>query len=240
MLHCSLAHGGVWRGLAARFEDDFSFEAPDFPSHGRSAVWDRQGSYHDACTAVAKAALGPEPIDVIGHSFGATVALRLALEVPERVRSLVLIEPVFFAVAMADDPNFSNDLKEMSKLLAAGDREGATRAFLERWGGGLPWEAMPAETRNDMVSRIEVIPDAAPALFGDSAGMLARRRLQALEIPVLLLRGSRSPEVTGTINSGLQRRLPNAQARVIDGGSHMLPISHPKDCAAEMGQFWGL
>ena len=240
MLHCSLAHGGAWRGLAAQFESDFSFEAPDFLSHGRSAFWDGQGSYHEACTALAKRYLGSQPIDVIGHSFGATVALRVALEAPESVRSLVLIEPVFFAVAMADDPDFVNDLNEMSALLAAGDRRGATKAFLARWGGGLPWEAMPAETQQDMASRIQVIPDAAPALFEDSAGMLAEGRLQALEIPVLLLRGSRSPKVTETINTGLQRRLPNAEARVIAGGSHMLPISHPKDSAAEMRRFWGL
>ena len=35
------------------------------------------------------------------HSFGATVALRLATLFPDRVRSLTLVEPVFFAAAKA-------------------------------------------------------------------------------------------------------------------------------------------
>lgn len=56
---------------------------------------------------IARAALGA-PVDVIGHSFGATVALRLALERPELVRSLVLVEPVLFAAAKAaEDPRFA-------------------------------------------------------------------------------------------------------------------------------------
>lgn len=239
MLHCSLAHGGAWRGLAGRFEDDFTFAAPDFPSHGRSAVWGRQGSYHGACTEMAKSFLGDEPVDLIGHSFGATVALRLALEAPAQVRSLVLIEPVFFAVALADDPAFVSDMSALEAVLASEGRHAATREFLSQWGDGLPWEMMPKETQDDMASRIEVILDAAPALYEDTAGMLAEGRLQALDLPVLLLRGSASPAVTETVNAGLARRISGAQTGVIEGAGHMAPISHPKECAALMSGFWG-
>lgn len=244
MLHCSLAHGGAWRGLAGAFEAEFTFAAPDLPSHGRSAVWDRQGSYHDACTAAAAAHLtaqpNDQPIDIVGHSFGATVALRLAVERPDRVRSLVLIEPVLFAVAVADDPNFVSNMNGLRDILAREGRRAATKAFLQEWGGGLPWEKMPEATRADMAGRIEVIPDAAPALYQDEAGLLAEGRLQALDMPFLLIRGAASPAVVETIHSGLIRRIPGAEGAVIAGAGHMLPISHPKDCAAVMGRFWGL
>jgi lipase len=240
MLHCSLAHGGAWRGLSAQFEGKFTFDAPDFLSHGRSAMWDGKGSYHDACTAVAKSFLSDEPIDLVGHSFGATVALRLALDAPERVRSLVLIEPVFFAVALADDPDFVSDMSALEEVLTNEGRHAATKAFLGQWGGGLPWAMMPKETQDDMASRIQVIIDAGPALYEDTAGMLAAGRMQALDIPVLLLRGGQSPHVVETINTGLARRIPAAQTGVIEGAGHMAPISHPKECSARMRAFWNL
>jgi len=240
MLHCSLAHSGAWRGLAKAFEAEFTFAAPDFLSHGRSAFWDGQGSYHDACTEVAKSFLGDEPVDIIGHSFGATVALRLALEAPALVRSLVLIEPVFFAVALEDDPEFVSGVEAFRTLLAEEGRYTATREFLGEWGGGLPWDMMPKDTQDDMASRIEVIPDAAPALYGDTAGMLVEGRLQSLQMPVLLVRGDTSPNVIKTINAGLARRIPGAQSAVIAGAGHMAPISHAKDCAGETRRFWAL
>ena len=64
-----------------------------------------------------------DPIDVIGHSFGATVALRLAVEQPEKVRSLTLIEPVFFAVAGQDVP---------ASLVAAQPYRDALQAALDK------------------------------------------------------------------------------------------------------------
>jgi lipase len=51
-----------------------------------------------------------QPVDVIGHSFGGTVALRLAVERPDLVRSLVLIEPVFVAALLADRPDLKDAL----------------------------------------------------------------------------------------------------------------------------------
>jgi pimeloyl-ACP methyl ester carboxylesterase len=69
----------------------------DLPGHGRSAPW-AGTDYHSDATAVA-AALLHGPTHIIGHSFGATVALRLAVERPDLVSRVTLIEPVMFAAA---------------------------------------------------------------------------------------------------------------------------------------------
>ena len=75
----------------------------DLPGHGRSPDWDGVVEYQHLSTQIA-ASFVIEPVDLIGHSFGATVALRLAVEQPQKLRSLTLIEPVFFAVAARDAP----------------------------------------------------------------------------------------------------------------------------------------
>jgi pimeloyl-ACP methyl ester carboxylesterase len=116
----------------------------DLPGHGRSADWDGISDYQSLSTQIAGNFI-TDPIDVIGHSFGATVALRLAVEQPEKVRSLILIEPVVFAVAGQDVPArlvvaqpYRNALQA---ALDKGDYLAATRALVEVWGDGTQWEA---------------------------------------------------------------------------------------------------
>ena len=102
-IHCTLAHSGAWRGVGEALEDEISLLCFDLPSHGKSGDWDGKGNLHDVATDMARSLL-TEPMDVIGHSFGATIGLRLAIESPELVRSLTMIEPVYFAAALVDDP----------------------------------------------------------------------------------------------------------------------------------------
>ena len=75
-IHCSLAHSGAWRGVGAALSDELTLRAFDLPMHGRSGDWDGQGNIHDVATDMALSLL-EAPMDLIGHSFGATVALRL-------------------------------------------------------------------------------------------------------------------------------------------------------------------
>jgi pimeloyl-ACP methyl ester carboxylesterase len=236
-LHCTLAHSGAWRGLAAGLSDT-TFVAPDMLSHGRSPDWDGQGDFQDRSVAATEHLLEPD-MDLIGHSFGATVALRLAVAHPERVRSLTLIEPVFFAVAIQDAPDLladhDADAGPFVDALRAGDAALGARLFNRMWSNGGPrWPDLPEPLRAAMTRGIHVVPACRSAIYDDLAGMLAPGVLDQLQIPCLLLRGSETHPVIGAVNDGLARRLPDAENVVIDGAGHMLPISHPKEAAASL------
>ena len=94
-----LVHGmgsdhSTWRSTASMLRRaGRTVVAPDLRGHGRSAhTGDYSlGSFADDLLAVVDD-LGVEQADVIGHSLGAHSALRLAMEHPSRVRSLVLEE----------------------------------------------------------------------------------------------------------------------------------------------------
>ena len=79
-LHCALASGRALEGLAAHLPEA-TLTTFDMPGHGRSPDWPGGGGdYQGVCAAFAAGMLGREgSAHVIGHSFGATVALRLAL-----------------------------------------------------------------------------------------------------------------------------------------------------------------
>lgn len=237
-LHCTLAHSGAWRGLAGLMGDAVTLVTPDLLSHGRSPDWDGQGDFQDRCADGVAHLLEPD-MDIIGHSFGATVALRLAVAHPERVRSLTMIEPVFFAVALRDAPELvaTHEVEAIpyTEALAAGDDALAARLFNRMWSDSGPrWPDMPEATRAAMTRAIHVVPAQQPSLFDDRPGMLKPGVLDRVTAPVLLLRGSQTHPAIAVVNDGLARRLPDATSVVIEGAGHMLPISHPGETAVEL------
>lgn len=213
--------------------------APDLVGHGRGPSHDAGRDYHDHCTAVALEHLPKTPCHLIGHSFGATVALRLALEHPDRVASVTLFEPVLFA-AVRGQPGWQRHRDTMAglgPLFAAGDLEAAATLFLSEWGGGVPFADMPAAQRSYMAARIWVVPESAPALEEDRAEILLR--LGMLRCPALLIEGDRSPPVIAEIQTALAAAIPDARRSIIAGAGHMAPLTHSAKVAAEVGHFIG-
>ncbi|MFQ6553992.1 alpha/beta fold hydrolase [Aestuariibius insulae] len=236
-IHCSLASGGIWKPLIEALQHP----APvlvELPGHGQAPDWDQDMDYHDQAVDLALSCLPSEPVDIVGHSFGATVALRLALDWPERVQSLILIEPVFFAAAReAGDPAYEAHRQAFQPFLEAienGNQAAAAREFTEIWGGGAPWNSLPDAQKKYFADRIHLIPAGAPAIEEDRAGLLADGRLEALAIPVTLIEGERSPAVIPAIHAELARRLPRADRLTIKGAGHMLPVSHTRQLAARL------
>ncbi|WP_241525697.1 alpha/beta fold hydrolase [Pseudophaeobacter leonis] len=244
-VHCSLAHSGAWRWLASQMEAEITLTAFDMYAHGRSPDWtgaaDFQTANVDAGLGLLEAEAGP--VDLIGHSFGATVALRMVQARPERVNSLALIEPVLFAVTRLEAPEAQAALEAeeapFSQLYAAGDVEGATRFFNRMWGTGKPkWNEMPEQARAAMVRAMQVVPQSFDTLYLDDKGVLLPGALDPVAMPVLLLSGGESQPVMPLINEGLARRLTDARAIVVPQAGHMLPITHASETASLLRAFW--
>ncbi|MDX5413182.1 MAG: alpha/beta hydrolase [Rhodobacterales bacterium] len=244
LIHCSLGHAGGWARMAAALDDVITGIAYDLPGHGRSADWDGVSDIQGISTAMAVDLITDKargPVDVIGHSFGGTVALRLAVERPELVRSLTLIEPVLFSIAAADRPDLKvgedPNMIRYRAALQAGDLEGAAEAFTTVWGDGRGWDQMPDSQRKAMTARIHLIEAGNPGIYGDVAGMLSGRKLERIACPLLLIRGGDSPEAIAAINDGLARRIPQARQLVLPGAGHMAPMTHPAEVAKAVRDF---
>lgn len=243
-LHCTLAFGGAWGGVARALGDVMTFVAPDMPSHGKSVDWDGISDFGDTYFEAASGLLDPDqPMDVIGHSFGAATALRIAVEHPAKLRSLSLFEPVFFAVALADDPDALNAhdarAQPVFDLIKTGDFEAAARAFNRMWSDGAKWDDLPERTRAAMTRAIHVVPDNNGFLYKDTCGLLAPGGLNSVEVPTLLMRGEHALPAVVATNDGLARRM-GADQCVISGAGHMAPITHPVAVADAIRDHLGL
>lgn len=242
LIHCSLAHSGAWNGVARCLDARLQMRAFDLPGHGRSDEWSGDRDMQDMAVAMAADVIGDDgPMDIIGHSFGATVALRLAIERPDLVRSLVLIESVFMAAALADEPDMREFhptvMGDYEAAVARGDREAAARAFLREWGDGQPWDSLPAAQRAFFTQRIHLIEANQDSILRDTPGLLEKGLIEKVTAPTLLIRGGDSSAYMAPIHAAIARRMRDVRSIAIPGAGHMVPITHPKEVAEKIAAF---
>lgn len=237
MVHCALAHSGAWKGVAGFLSASHECRAFDLPGHGRSGAWDGQGIYQDTvCQQMREMIADWEaPVDLVGHSFGATACLRIAATSPELVRRLVLVEPVFFTAAARADPVYAEAERARPNAVRDGfeakDYRAAAISFLRDWGVGQPWEAMTPDQQDLFVEQMKLVEAIFVTNNGDPDGMLADGLVARLAHPTLLIDGGASPEASHRIVMALDDLIPVSRVESVPGAGHMVPITH----AAQVG-----
>lgn len=235
-LHCTMAHSGAWRGLAEAMGDVVTIHAVDMPNHGKSADWDGSGDFQQRVVDGAAAHL-TRPMDVIGHSFGATVALRLAVDYPQLVRTVTLIEPVYFAFVRDCHPEIlaaeQAEAGEFHQALREGDDLRAARLFNGGWGnaGGPSFDDLPPQAQQAMARGVRIVPACSPSIIADCHGLTAPGALDSAAMPAMLLRGAGTIEIVRLTNAEIAARLPDAVDLAVEGAGHMVPLTHPQQVA---------
>ncbi|HZJ70326.1 MAG TPA: alpha/beta fold hydrolase, partial [Planctomycetota bacterium] len=137
-LHSNASSSSQWRGLMELLAPRFRVLAPDSYGAGKSPEWpsDREIRLADEVELIEPVLRDAgSPLTLVGHSYGAAVALRAALDRPERVRALVLYEPTLFALIDADapPPNAADGIRQAvadtALALERSDRNRAAEAF---------------------------------------------------------------------------------------------------------------
>lgn len=235
-LHCALASGAAWRGVAAQLPD-WEMVCPDLPGHGRAPDWDAAQDFQTQALDLVLAAVGEGPMHVVGHSFGATLALRLLVERPGMVRSLALVEPVMFAAANRDAlSDYRADMVSFGQAMAEGRAEDAARLFHGVWGGNRRFDTLPESARDAMTGRIGLIEAQEPSIVTDVHGILSR--LPVADVPpVLIVTRKRPTGIVAAIAEGLSDRMPKARMAEL-GRGHMIPMEEPEALAALLRDHW--
>jgi pimeloyl-ACP methyl ester carboxylesterase len=230
-LHCSGSSARQWDPIAAALAPRFSVVSPELLGYGDRGGWPAGAEVTlDDEAAALRRWIGREGVHLFGHSYGGAVALQIALRWPALVRSLVLYEPVRFAL-LSRDPRTAED---GAAIVAVGRRIGADVArgaldeaagrFVDYWSGDGAWQRLAPRRRQALAQRMPKVRAEFEALFADP---VPAEEYGRLAMPVRLIGGSRSPRPARRVLDLLAERLPQATRVVLDGVGHMGPIEAP-------------
>ena len=196
---------------------------------------------HAADAAALLDRLGLRRAHIAGHSSGAAVAMQLALDHPETVHTLVLLEPSLISVPSLEA--FFTQVEPAFAAYASGDHPGALAIFMSAVSG-LEWAKARALLEQRVPGALEQTVSDADTFFGVELPALTEWEFSAeqaatLDRPVLSMLGTETQPVWVEVAEFLRSSLPQVEERTIDGAGHLLPIQQPEAVAREMAEFLG-
>lgn len=225
ILHGLFGFSDNWQSIAKGLADERLVVTPDLRNHGRSphapthTYLDMAEDLHDFMQSRWMFSA-----DIVGHSMGGKVAMQLALNYPDMVNRLVVvdIEPGqaednhsgIFEALLALDLNKVHTRQEIEDFLAPRIPENGTRQFLLKnitrtEAGGFAWKMnLPVlwAAFQDILSPVTGDPFTKPALF---------------------VRGSKSDYVKDGDIPGIRQLFPNSEVVTIQDAGHWVHADQP-------------
>ena len=227
-LHGSAGSPRQWQRLGERLGPRYRVVAPGLIGYTDGPSWsgDRPVTLDEEAAWVERWLDGAgAPVHLVGHSYGGAVALKVAQRRPERVRSLVLYEPVLFRLLSGDALTDLVALGgETERACQAGDPAAAGRAFIDYWSGLGTWQRMSAAQQGAVTQRMHKVVAEFHALSTDSTAGPAYARLP---MPILFLSGTLTRPPTARIARVVQSFMPTASRIEMPGLGHLGPVTHP-------------
>jgi pimeloyl-ACP methyl ester carboxylesterase len=196
------------------------------------------GEQADDCRQLL-ARLGLERAHIVGHSFGGAVALQLAVETPEIVQTLTVIEPGF-AIGETGDAYRLALAQSVERYREVGARVAADEFLEWRWPGYRDRleAALPGAFDRAVANAPTCFESELPAVIESQFGEADAKRITK---PTLVVLGGNSvaldPRFAETHRLLLQW-LPNAEGVVIPEAAHLLHVEAPQALAETLADFF--
>lgn len=225
ILHGLFGFSDNWQSIAKALADERLVITPDLRNHGRSphapthTYLDMAEDLHDFMQSRWMFSA-----DIVGHSMGGKVAMQLALNYPDMVNRLVVvdIEPGqaednhsgIFEALLALDLNKVQTRQEIEDFLAPRIPENGTRQFLLKnitrtEAGGFAWKMN------------------LPVLWAAFQDILAPVTGDPFTKPALFVRGSKSDYVKDEDIPGIRQLFPNSEVVTIQDAGHWVHADQP-------------
>lgn len=232
LVHGTSADHTRWQVVLPLLEQNFTIYAVDRRGRGQSgdpAVYSLEREYEDIAAVVSSIR---EPVNLLGHSYGALICMEAALRVTN-IFKLILYEPFVSIGRTIYTPSVR---ARIQALLDSGDREGALIVFFREI----------VEISDDQLEALRRAPEWASRLaaahtilreFADEDYILDPRRFENLTVPTMLLQGGESPDYIKTATEMVHAALPNSRIVIMPGQQHIAMRTAPELFARLVTEF---
>jgi len=180
-----------------------------------------------------------ERAHVVGHSGGGAIGTWLAIQAPDRVHTLSVLEPAIIPPEiLASFPQLSAPVAEAYR---AGDTQGALDAWMVLAGCGPSWRAEAART---VPGALEQLDHDARTFFELEFPTLSDWVFEAdacrqVTQPVLIVTGGESGPLAEALKQHFLSLVPAAEPVTLPGVNHLMQMQDPKGVAAPVAEFVG-
>lgn len=178
--------------------------------------------------------LGVQRAHVIGHSYGAVIALQLACDAASVVGSLVLLEPP----KTTEEIESTDDFLPMIEKYLSGDSVGAVDSFMAMVGGP-DWRSEVQQTVPGGPEQAE--KDAAtffdiefPALEN---WVLSKEKARYISQPVLYILGAESDPIFVGAKQAFKSIVMQTEEVLLSGMNHLFMMRNPSMVAKPIAEF---
>jgi pimeloyl-ACP methyl ester carboxylesterase len=207
-------------------------------THSRAPVSFAQ---HAADAAALLVHLGVRRAHVAGHSSGGDIALQLALDCPDLVHTLTLLEPVLIGV-----PSTAAFFEKAGPALAAygsGDRETAMAEFLSMVSS-LDWKTCRTVLEKHVPGGVAQAMKDVDTFFGSylpalNAWQFGRNEAAKIAQPVLSVLGTQTERLFMEGQDLLHSWFSQTEDLIVEGVGHLLHMQRPEPVVRGVATFLG-
>ena len=176
---------------------------------------------------------------IVGHSTGASIGAQLALDHPEKVYTLTLLEPTLVSLPLGQA--FLKSAGPVFEAYRSGDHSGAFAMFVAV-ASGLDWDACQALLEERIPGVVRQSIKDADTFFGVELPALTewafgRAQAAAIRCPVLSVLGTETQPLWVDVADFLRTSLPHVEDCTIDGVGHLLHVQRPEPVARAIAKF---
>jgi len=217
LLHGTAADHVRWAPVLPAFERRFTVYAVDRRGRGGSGDSEGYALEREVEDVVALVESLGEPVNLLGHSYGALCALEAAA-LTHKLRLLMLYEPPFEPTGKEVNP--PELIERLEVLLRAGDREEVVATMASEIAGQPPEVVAYMRTQPSWQARVDAAHTIPRELRVPNTYRFDPERFRGLAVPTLLLSGTESPPFFQVGAEALNQVLPNSRIVVMPGQGH--------------------
>ena len=239
-LHGFTQGPGSWDPVVAGLGPSYEIVRVTLPGHGPAGSASAQARlpFEAAAAAVADAVAevaGPAPATWLGYSLGGRLALRVALDRPELVDSLVLLG----ATAGIEDSAARAARVEIDERLAAGLERKGVEQFIDGWLAQALFARLSRSDAGVEERRLGTVDGLAAALrlLGTGAQEPVWDRLGEIGVPVLLLAGEHDTKFSALAFRMATGIGDDAGITFVPGAGHAAHLERPRSVATILTRF---
>jgi pimeloyl-ACP methyl ester carboxylesterase len=217
----------------AQLSGRYRLIAVNLYGYGGTEPWDGPADQTLSDQAMLLAGIMSEaeqPVSVVGHSFGGSVAMKAAALFPDRVDRLVLIEPnPFYLLRSAGRDDAFGEAMTLRDCIKENGRAGswaaAAAVFADYWSGAGSWDAMPEDRRVKFANALMPNFHEWDAVMNETTTLDDWRR--ALPEDTTVISAADTVRSIAEIIDVLSVGCPGWRFEQLAEGGHMAALTHP-------------